>query len=68
MARANHRRVNEVIGRLAARHGRLVDLHRHFLSGDPSWYVHTIEPSLRGASEVRRAFLEAWPERALAGT
>jgi acyl-CoA thioesterase-1 len=35
----------------------VVDLHAHFLRGDPSWYVHTIEPSLRGASEVRRAFL-----------
>jgi lysophospholipase L1-like esterase len=59
VARANHRRVNEVIGTLAARHGKLVDLHGHFLRGDPSWYVHTIEPSLSGASEVRRAFLAA---------
>jgi len=37
----------------------LVDLHAHFLRGDPSWFVHTIEPSLTGASEVRRAFLQA---------
>jgi acyl-CoA thioesterase I len=57
VARANHRRVNEVLAAAAARHGALVDLHAHFLTGDPSWYVHTIEPSLRGASEVRRAFL-----------
>jgi lysophospholipase L1-like esterase len=57
IARANHRRVNEVIGTLARRHGRLVDLHAHFLTGDPSWYTRTIEPSLIGASEVRRAFL-----------
>lgn len=58
LARANHRRVNDVIASLAQRHGALVDLHTHFLSGDPTWFVHTIEPSLRGASEVRRAFLE----------
>jgi acyl-CoA thioesterase-1 len=59
ISRANLRRVNEVIGALAARYGRLVDLHAHFLTGNPSWYVHTIEPSLIGASEVRRAFLAA---------
>jgi lysophospholipase L1-like esterase len=59
LARANHRRVNEVIATLAARHGRLVDLHAHFLRGDPSWFTRTIEPSLTGASEVRRAFLAA---------
>jgi hypothetical protein len=59
LARANHRRVNEVIGSVATHHGRLVDLHAHFLGGDPSWFTRTIEPSLTGASEVRRAFLEA---------
>lgn len=59
LARANHRRVNEVIGALAARHGRLVDLHAHFLSGEPTWFTRTIEPSLIGASEVRRAFWAA---------
>jgi acyl-CoA thioesterase I len=58
-ARANHRRVNDAITRLAERYGRLVDLHAHFLRGDPSWFVNIIEPSLRGASEVRRAFLTA---------
>lgn len=58
IARGNHRRMNEVLGALAARHGRLVDLHRHFLTGDASWFTNTIEPSLVGASEVRRAFLE----------
>ncbi|RST55335.1 SGNH/GDSL hydrolase family protein [Variovorax sp. MHTC-1] len=57
IARANHRRVNEVIARLAQRHGRLVDLHAHFLLGNPAWFTRTIEPSLLGASEVRRAFL-----------
>ena len=59
IARANHRRMNAVIGSLAARHGHLVDLHAHFLTGDPSWFTHTIEPSLTGASEIRRAFLAA---------
>jgi acyl-CoA thioesterase-1 len=59
IARANHRRVNQVIGGLAARHGRLVDLHAHFLGGDPSWFTRIIEPSLSGASEIRRAFLAA---------
>lgn len=57
LARANHRRLNEAIAAVAARHGTLVDLHAHFLTGDPSWFVMTIEPSLRGASEIRRCFL-----------
>ena len=59
IARANHRRVNDILASAAARHGALVDLHQHFLRGDPGWFTHTIEPSLRGASEVRRAF---WPQ------
>ena len=57
IARANHARVNDVIKDLAARHGKLADIHAHFLTGDPSWFTHTIEPSLTGASEVRRVFL-----------
>lgn len=57
LARANYQRVNAVIADAAGRYGELVDLHAHFLRGDPSWYTRTIEPSLRGASEVRRAFL-----------
>ena len=57
LARENHRRVNAVIAELATKYGALVDLHAHFLSGDPTWCTHTIEPSLRGASEVRRCFL-----------
>jgi hypothetical protein len=57
IARGNLRRVNEIIASLAARRGRLVDLHAHFLAGDPSWFTRTIEPSLVGASEVRRVFL-----------
>jgi acyl-CoA thioesterase-1 len=59
VARGNHRRVNDILRAAAARHGALVDLEAHFLRGDPSWFTHTIEPSLRGASEVRRAF---WPQ------
>jgi predicted esterase len=57
LARENHRRVNAVIAELASTYGALVDLHAHFLHGDPTWCTHTIEPSLRGASEVRRCFL-----------
>ena len=59
IARGNHRRVNEVIASLASRYGRLVDLHAHFLVGNPSWFTRTIEPSLVVASEVRRVFLQA---------
>jgi hypothetical protein len=58
LARRNHRRINDAIATLAARYGALVDLHAHFLTGDPSWLTRTIEPSLRGASEVRRGFLQ----------
>lgn len=58
LARTNLRRVNAVLEAAASRHGRLIDLHAHFLRGDASWFTRTIEPSLRGASEVRRAF---WP-------
>jgi acyl-CoA thioesterase I len=58
LARANLRRVNDALAAAAARHGRLVDVHARFLRGDASWFVHTFEPSLRGASEVRAAF---WP-------
>jgi hypothetical protein len=57
IARTNHRRLNAVLSDLAAKYGVLVDLHAHFLTGDPSWFTRTIEPSLIGASEVRRAFL-----------
>ena len=56
-ARANHRRLNAALADMGARYGALVDLHAHFLTGDPTWFTGTIEPSLRGASEVRRAFL-----------
>jgi acyl-CoA thioesterase I len=57
IARQSHRLMNEVIAELAKRYGALVDLHAHFLTGDPSWFTQIIEPSLRGASEIRRCFL-----------
>ena len=57
LARANLRRVNDIVAAFAARHGGLADIHAHFLRGDPSWFTQTIEPSLIGASEVRRVFL-----------
>jgi acyl-CoA thioesterase-1 len=57
--RENHRRVNAVLADLATTYGASVDLHRHFLRGRPDWFTRTIEPSLTGASEVRRCFLEA---------
>ena len=56
--RENHRRVNAVLAELAKSYGFLVDLHHHFLKGRPDWFTRTIEPSLVGASEVRRCFLE----------
>jgi hypothetical protein len=59
VARRNQQRLMAVHADLGARYGKLVDLHARFLRGDPSWFVYTIEPSLTGASEVRRAFLEA---------
>lgn len=57
IARKNLQRMNTAIQAIANRYGKFVDLHAHFLKGDPSWFTATIEPSLRGASEVRRAFL-----------
>lgn len=59
IARPNFNRMNSIIVELAPRYGELVDIHAHFLGGDPSWFTRTIEPSLRGASEVRAAFLPA---------
>ena len=57
IARQNLQRINTMIQEIANRYGQLVDLHAHFLTGDLSWFTATIEPSLKGASEVRRAFL-----------
>jgi lysophospholipase L1-like esterase len=61
LARSAHRRVNKILASTASHGGAsLVDLHAHFLSGDPTWFALDIEPSLVGASEVRRLFLDAW--------
>jgi acyl-CoA thioesterase I len=57
LARTNHQRMNATLADAAHRYGVLVDVHAHFLGGDPTWFTSTIEPSLRGASEVRRCFL-----------
>jgi hypothetical protein len=57
LARRNHGRMNAALAELGRRYGAAVDLHGHFLTGDPAWFTRTIEPSLVGASEVRRAFL-----------
>ena len=59
LVRVQHRRINDVLRRAGRRYGRTVDLHEHFLHGSEDWFVRTIEPSLRGASEIRRAFLAA---------
>jgi acyl-CoA thioesterase-1 len=58
-ARANFDRVNAALTDLAPNYGVLADIHAHFLAGRPDWFVNVIEPSLRGASEVRRCFLGA---------
>lgn len=57
LGRRNQHALNAAIAAVAQRYGTLVNLHAHFLAGDPAWFTYTIEPSLRGASEVRRAFL-----------
>ncbi|HEX2283148.1 MAG TPA: SGNH/GDSL hydrolase family protein, partial [Thermomicrobiales bacterium] len=36
LARENHRRVNAAIAELAGKYGALVDIHAHFLNGDPT--------------------------------
>ena len=58
-ARANFDRMNATLKGLAPKYGALADIHAHFLQGRPDWFVNTIEPSLIGASEVRRCFLDA---------
>lgn len=62
LARANLQAMNDCLAELGQRYGRSVDLHRHFLSGDLAWFTHTIEPSLVGASEIRRCFLQVAEE------
>ena len=67
VARANFDRMNAALRDLAPKYGVLTDIHAHFLTGRPDWFVNVIEPSLRGASEVRRCLLDAiervgWPD------
>ncbi len=57
--RKNFDRMNALLAEIAPRYGLRVDLHAHFLTGHPDWFIRTIEPSLQGASEVRRCVLEA---------
>ena len=57
LTRPNLDRMNALLADVAHRFGALADLHAHFLTGRPSWFAYTIEPSLEGASEVRRVFL-----------
>jgi acyl-CoA thioesterase I len=64
--RAAHREFNAVLAAAAARVGALVDVHAHFLRGSPDWFTETIEPSLVGASEIRRCFWPAARRAALA--
>jgi acyl-CoA thioesterase I len=59
LGRENLRRINSILTYLGTAYGAVVDLHAHFLQGQPDWFISTIEPSLIGASEVRRCFLEA---------
>src|SRR4051812_17823446 len=59
IARRAHREMNARLADAAKKYGALADLNAHFLTGDETWFVSTIEPSLRGASEVRRVFLAA---------
>ena len=68
LARRNHHLVNAVLAASAGRHRGPVDLHAHFLQGDPSWFTRTIEPSLTGASEVRRCFLPPLPSAMSSGS
>lgn len=71
IVRARLESFNERLCDRARRTGAIpVDVHGLFLSGDPSWVVEEIEPSIRGASEVRRAFLHpvlAWARGAASG-
>jgi hypothetical protein len=57
LGRGNLRRINGILTEFATKYGALADLHGHFLAGEPAWYTRTIEPSLVGASEIRRCFL-----------
>ena len=59
LARKNFQKLNDRLIALGKSHGASVDLHAHFLKGRPDWLTRTIEPSLIGASEIRRCFWNA---------
>lgn len=59
LARKNFAKLNDRLVALGKSHGASVDLHAHFLKGRPDWLTRTIEPSLIGASEIRRCFWTA---------
>jgi len=59
VARKNFKKHHDRLVALGATHGASVDLHAHFLRGRPDWLTRTIEPSLIGASEIRRCFWKA---------
>ena len=59
LARKNFAKINDRLVALGKSHGASVDLHGHFLKGRPDWLTRTIEPSLTGASEIRRCFWKA---------
>jgi hypothetical protein len=59
VGRENLRRINAILTYMGNAYGAVVDLHAHFLQGQEDWFTNLIEPSLIGASEVRRCFLEA---------
>lgn len=60
LVRARLKRFNDRLAASVASVGAtLIDVHARFAQGDPCWCVQLIEPSSRGASELRRAFLPA---------
>jgi len=60
LARRKHEEVNTALAAETARvWGAVLDLRAHFLTGRPSWFTRTIEPSLEGASEIRRVALRS---------
>jgi len=58
--RENHKKANDVITKLGKKYGDVVDIHDHYIKkGSYDWFCNIIEPSLVGASEIRRCYLEA---------
>lgn len=59
--RKRHVAVNNNLLLQAARSdATLIDMHKHFLAGESTWYTNVIEPSVQGASEIRRLFLDSY--------